>query len=62
MDRRVVLVTPLEGGCVMRTVVVIEDAHRVVVRELTEHGVILCVATTIHEAVAFQQAYTNGRY
>jgi len=46
----------------MRTVVVIEDAHRVVVRELTEHGVILCVATTIHEAVAFQQAYTNGRY
>jgi len=46
----------------MRTVVVIEDAHRVVVRELTEHGVILCVATSIHEAVAFQHAYSNGRY
>lgn len=46
----------------MRTVVVIESPNRVVVRELTEDGVILCVARSIHEAVAFQQAYTNGRY
>lgn len=46
----------------MRTVTVQISAVRYEVRERTEDGAVLAVFTTIHDAVAYQQAYSLGRF
>lgn len=50
------------GRIIMRTVTVQISAVRYEVRERTEDGAVLAVFTTIHDAVAYQQAYSLGRF
>ena len=46
----------------MNTVTIQISATRYEVRTPNEHGQVVGIFTTIHDAVAFSQAYSLGRY